>query len=78
MKRRLSKWISDRFTPTARKRAAILLFWLSLMGWGITQFWLAKDEPPVTMGLSWFAITLTAIDIIATTDVREKTEDESE
>lgn len=46
----------------------------SLIGWPLCQFWLAKDEPPVVLALSWFAITLTAADILATTHVKQEQE----
>lgn len=47
---------------------------VSLVAWPVTQLTVARDEPPFT--LSWFAITLTALDIWATTDVRASDADE--
>lgn len=44
---------------------------LSVVGWPLSMFTVAKAEPPVVLGLSWFAILLTAVDILMTADVRE-------
>lgn len=51
------------------------LFIGSLIAWPITALTIFRDEPQGVLGLSWFAITLTALDILSTTDVR-KTQDE--
>lgn len=40
--------------------------------------WWAKDEPDFVLSLSWLAITLTALDIIETTDVRVNQEEDDE
>ena len=56
--------------PRIRKRCAGVLALAATIGWPITQFTVARDEPPFTLGLSWFAIVLTAVDIYLTTDVR--------
>lgn len=44
-----------------------LLVWInwallvgSIIGWVTTLLWLAKDEPPWVLSLSWAAITYTA------------------
>ena len=58
--------------PTARKRGAWLLLGVTLVLWPVSMFTFAKDEPPSVLALSWVAIALTALDIIATADVREK------
>lgn len=57
-------------SPRLRKRAAGVLALTATIGWPVTQFTVARDEPPFTLGLSWFAIVLTALDIWLTTDVR--------
>lgn len=54
-----------------RVRNAWLLLVLSCIGWPVTSLTLAKDEPQFVLGLSWFAIILTSIDIILTSKVRE-------
>jgi hypothetical protein len=37
---------------------------VSLIGWPVSALTFARDEPPVVLGLSWFAITLTAADLL--------------
>lgn len=48
----------------------------SLIGWPLSALTLAKDEPPFVLGLSWMAITLTAADLLFTSDVRSQQEDD--
>lgn len=36
------------------------------------MLWWAKDEPPFVLSLSWLAITLTALDILFTAQVKEE------
>ena len=38
------------------------------------MFTFAKEEPPAVLSLSWFAVALTSVDIIATSDVRKEQE----
>lgn len=59
-----------------RVRLAWLLLGGSLLGWPVSAFTFAREEPQVVLGLSWLAITLTAWDVVSTTDVRSKQEDE--
>lgn len=47
---------------------------LSLVGWPVTQLTVARDEPPFVLGLSWFAIVLNAVGILATAYVKQDTE----
>lgn len=61
-------------SPHSRRRAALVLVVLSLIGWPCSALWWAADEPPFILGLSWLAITLTAVDVLATTDVRANDE----
>jgi hypothetical protein len=63
-------------TPRIRARIARWLVIASLIAWPVTQFTIARDEPPFTLALSWFAITLTALDVASTTDVREQVDDQ--
>ena len=59
------------------KRLEVALAWAlllgSLIGWPISALTLAKDEPPFILGLSWFAITLTAMDLLKTSRVHKDT-----
>jgi hypothetical protein len=43
-----------------------------LVGWPLSAFTWAKEEPQFILGLSWLAIVLTAVDILSTQDVRDK------
>jgi hypothetical protein len=67
--------ISRLSDPHFRRVLAIILLVSSLIGWPVSALTWAKDEPQFILGLSWLAITLTALDIIATTDVRVQHED---
>lgn len=62
-------------TPGLRRRAALALVVLSLVGWPLSALTFAKDEPKTVLALSWIAITLTAVDVAATTDVRKEQEE---
>lgn len=57
-------------------RARIVLAWVllvaGLIGWPLSMLTVAKDEAPFTLSLSWLAIVLTAVDILATQDVRRE------
>jgi len=45
---------------------------LSTLGWPLSALTFAKDEPQAVLGLSWFAIILTALDALWTAEVHEK------
>jgi uncharacterized membrane protein YfcA len=47
----------------------------SLIGWPASALTLASGEPQFILGLSWLALTLTALDVLATTDVRVQHEE---
>lgn len=64
-------------SPKARVRGAWVLLGLSLVGWPASALTFAKEEPQFILGLSWLAIALTALDIVATTDTRDKVDDDS-
>ena len=59
------------------KRLEVALAWAlligSLIGWPLSALTVAKDEPPFILGLSWFAITLTAMDLLKTSRVHKDT-----
>jgi uncharacterized membrane protein YfcA len=65
-------------SPKVRVRAAWGLLAASLVGWPLSALTLARDEPQFILGLSWLAITLTALDIVSTQDVREQQEGEGD
>jgi hypothetical protein len=62
-------------SPRARVRFAWGLLVTSLIGWPTTALTVAKDEPLVVLSLSWLALTLTALDVLFTADVRAEQED---
>jgi hypothetical protein len=64
--------------PTWRRNAALALVVITLIGWPLSAFWFARDEPQFVLALSWLAITLTAVDIAATTDVRAEQGDDKD
>jgi hypothetical protein len=62
-------------------RARIVLAWVllvgSVVGWPASALTVASHEPQFVLGLSWLAISLTAVDILMTADVRQQHEDEA-
>lgn len=60
--------------PKVRARLARLACVAALIAWPVTQFTIARNEPPLVLALSWLAILLTFMDLSATTDVREHEE----
>jgi hypothetical protein len=49
---------------------------LSILGWPISALTFAKGEPPTVLGLSWFAITLTALDYFKNSRAHKDQEEE--
>ena len=62
-------------SPRIRLYGAWVLLVASLILWPVSMFTFAKDEPRAILSLSWFAITLTCYDIVATSDVRKEQDD---
>ena len=58
--------------PKTRVRFAWALLVASIVGWPVSALTFAAEEPPSILGLSWLAITLTALDILSTQDVRQE------
>jgi hypothetical protein len=60
------------------KKAEVWLAWTllvgSLIGWPLSALTVAKDEPPFILGLSWLAITLTAMDLLKSSRVHRDVE----
>lgn len=65
-------------SPKARRNAAWVLVVAVIIGWPLSQFTVAADEPPFVLALSWLAILLTALDIVATADTREQQDDQDD
>lgn len=68
----MMRWLAE---PKRRMHFAFVLLVGSLLGWPLTALTVARDEPQFVLGLSWAAITLTALDILCTTDVREEVDE---
>lgn len=62
-------------------RAEVALAWTlligSLIGWPITAYTVARNEPQFILGLSWFAITLTAMDLLKSSRVHRDQEEKA-
>lgn len=43
-----------------------------MIGWPLSALTWAKDEPQFVLGLSWLAITLTALDLLTSSQVHEE------
>lgn len=67
----MTDWLHD---PKHRLRLAWSLLMISLVGWPLSALTVFAKEPQGILGLSWFAIILTCLDIVATTDVRQEQE----
>lgn len=60
-------------SPALRRRLAAWHLVLSVVGGvGFTIFVAHDPFERVLMAISWYAITITSADVLATTDVREK------
>jgi hypothetical protein len=68
----------DGLTPVRRARTVIawLLLGGGLIGWPLSAFTLASNEPQFVLGLSWAAIIIEAANLLTTSQVHEEqTED---
>ena len=64
-------------SPRGRRIRVVAAFWAipaSLTLWVLSALTWASSEPQFVLGLSWLAITLTAIDILTTSQVHEENE----
>lgn len=62
-----------KVSPERRLHIAAWLFWLSILLGILSTLYIAKDAfERILMAISWAAITLTAVDIILTADVRDE------
>lgn len=63
-------------SPAHKVKFAWFLLIGSLIGWPVSAVTWASEEPPFILGLSWFAITLTALDVLFTADVRSEIDED--
>lgn len=64
--------------PRLRVRFAASLLVVCAVAWPVTALTVFASEPQGILGLSWFALILQALNIVATTDVRDQQETERE
>ena len=62
--------------PKWRVRSAWAMLILSVIGYPVCALTIAREEPPVVLFLSFFAITITALDLLSTQQVHKKQHDE--
>lgn len=56
----------------ARTIAAWVLLLGSLVGWPISLFTFAQDEPPFVLSLSWLAIVIEAASLLTSSQIHEE------
>lgn len=73
-------WDNPRipFSPVARLRMAWVIVAISIIGWPASALTWASGEPQFVLGLSWLALTITALDVLSTSDVRAEQDGEEE
>ena len=66
------KWL-QRISPQRRLEWAAGLFWITFAASVICTIWLAHGAfQKILMFISWWAITITCVDICVTSDVRNE------
>lgn len=61
--------------PYMKRKLAIAMLVVSIIGWPVSALTIAKGEPQVVLALSWIAIILTALDGLWVAQVDEKNDD---
>lgn len=75
MSRWTIKWL-QRISPEKRLRWSASLFWWTILLGALSTIFLCKGWfQKILMMISWGAITITVVDIICTSDVRNKEEE---
>lgn len=58
------------------RRARVIVAWVmlvgSVIGWPLSMFTFAKDEPPSVLSLSWLAILIEAGSLLTASQVHEE------
>lgn len=73
----IDKILAALNSPRGRRIRVVAAFWAipgSLTLWVLSALTWASGEPQFVLGLSWLAITLTAVDILTTSQVHEENE----
>lgn len=63
---------ANRLIGRARTVAAWILLAGSLIGWPVSMFTLARDEPPFVLSLSWLAIVIEAASLLTSSQIHEE------
>ena len=62
------------------KRLEVALAWTlltaSLIGWPLSALTVAKDEPPFILGLSWLAITISALELLKSSRIHQDADED--
>lgn len=56
---------------TGQVKFALVLLVVTVFGWPLSALTFARNEPATVLGLSWMAITITAVDVLFTSRVQE-------
>ena len=70
-------WGSNVDFRRVRTIAAWVLLVAALIGWPLSMFTLARDEPPFVLSLSWLAIVIEAANLLTSSQVHEDQRDSS-
>lgn len=68
----MRKWWGNPRVPLSpiwRLRLAWIIVVASVVGWPASALTWAAGEPQFVLGLSWLALTITALDVLSTSDV---------
>jgi hypothetical protein len=80
----MREWWNDPripISPVNRLRLAWITILITLIGWPLSAVWIGfepqeeKLAEQFILALSWLAITLTALDVLMTADVRAEQDD---
>lgn len=67
-------------SPETVAHLEVILAWTLIaacvIGWPLSQMTIARDEPPFTLGLSWLAILLTALDYLKNSRAHKETKEQ--
>lgn len=68
VRERIRNWWRSR---AVQVKFALCLLVASIIGWPVSAMTFARNEPATVLGLSWLAISITALDVLFTSRVHE-------
>lgn len=71
------KWFTGLDWLKFLVRSSWVILIVSIVGWPVSQFTVARHEPPFILALSWLAMIYTAANIVITLQVKKDTKDSS-